>query len=81
MPGITIVSSSPGTEKTTLARSLAETSSMGLHVVSDDFYRYPAVLILPTTPETREQNETLLRAVARHQAKGALRLERSMWEA
>jgi cytidylate kinase len=65
MSSITIVSGCPGSGKTTLARTLAERSDEGLHLVSDDFYRYPGRPIAPTEPESKHQNETILRAVAR----------------
>lgn len=65
MAGITIVAGAPGTGKTTLARSLAEAKQSGLHLLSDDFYRYPGHVIAPTAPESREQNETIMRALAR----------------
>ncbi len=65
MNGITIVSGSPGSGKTTLARSLAESAAQGLHLQSDDFYRYPGRPIDPTRVESRAQNETIMRALAR----------------
>jgi len=36
-----------------------------MHLLSDDFYRYPGRPIAPTSPESKHQNETILRAVAR----------------
>ncbi|MBM4383861.1 MAG: AAA family ATPase [Deltaproteobacteria bacterium] len=65
MKPIVIVTGNPGAGKSTLARRLALAAERGLHLDSDLFYGFPARPIDPTTPDSREQNETILRALAR----------------
>jgi predicted kinase len=62
---IVIVSGSPGTGKSTLARSLAGESPCGLHLDSDFFYGFPAAPIDPALPEAHAQNTVVMRALAR----------------
>lgn len=67
-PSITIVSGTPGTGKTTISNRLAELwQAEGLraaHLDSDAFFSFPTNLIPPETPEAREQNEVVSRAIA-----------------
>jgi predicted kinase len=62
---VAIVSGCPGTGKTTLARVLAAAWPRGVHVRGDDFFAFLAKPVAPTLPESRAQNATVLRAVAR----------------
>lgn len=62
---MTIVSGSPGTGKTTIARELAKEAPTGVHIESDEFYFFIANLIAPSSPEANRQNETVITAVAR----------------
>ena len=63
MASVTIVSGCPGAGKTTLARALATSTPVGLHLDSDVFYSFPALRLDPTTPESRQQNTVILAAV------------------
>jgi predicted kinase len=65
MQPIVIVSGSPGTGKSTLARALSRHSERGLHLDSDLFYGFPANPIDPATPEAHAQNTAVMCALAR----------------
>jgi cytidylate kinase len=65
MSSLVIVSGSPGTGKTTVAKELAGRSSKAVHLVSDEFYYFIAHLIAPSSSEAKEQNEVVIRAAAR----------------
>ena len=65
MAPIAIVSGCPGSGKTTLSESLARSTPHGLHLLSDVFYRFPAVPIDPSRTESHHQNTVVMRAVAR----------------
>jgi cytidylate kinase len=62
---IALVSGCPGSGKTSLSRALADSAPMGVHLVSDVFYRFPAAPIDPTRPESHHQNTVIMRALAR----------------
>ncbi len=62
---LVIVSGCPGSGKTTLSRALAHGHPRGLHLVSDTFYEFPAHLVEPVDPASREQNTTIMRALGR----------------
>lgn len=64
MSAIVILSGCPGTGKTTLSRSLAESHARGIHLDTDRFYDFIAHLIPPVLPESRAQNETIASAAA-----------------
>jgi len=65
MPSLTIVSGQPGAGKTTISRELARRAPLGVHIESDEYYYVIVDLIAPSTPEARQQNNTVLTAVAR----------------
>ena len=65
MNGITILTGSPGTGKTTVAASLAAASDRGVHLATDRFYEFLAHRLDPTTPEAHQQNEAVVRAFMR----------------
>lgn len=65
MASLTIVSGAPGAGKTTVSRELAQRAPKGVHIVSDEFYFYIVDLIAPSSPESRDQNMTVITAVMR----------------
>jgi chloramphenicol 3-O-phosphotransferase len=65
-PGaIALVSGSPATGKSVLARRLAQAHARGVHFEIDPFYEFMAHPIAPTRPESHAQNEAIARAAAR----------------
>jgi cytidylate kinase len=65
MASITIISGCLGTGKTTLSKALAHAEPVGLHLVTDTFYQFPAHPLDPTTPESHKQNTTIMKAIGR----------------
>jgi cytidylate kinase len=65
MPSLTIVSGSPGAGKTTISKLLAQRAPRGVNIESDEYYYDIVDLISPSTPEARDQNDTVITAVAR----------------
>lgn len=59
---ITIISGTPGSGKTSLARMLSASASRGVHVESDVFFRFLAHRIDPSLPEASDQNSIVVRA-------------------
>ncbi len=62
MNNITIISGSPGSGKTMLASSLAQKSSKGVHMTTDDFYRYLSHRLDPSSPDSNLQNTYVVRS-------------------
>lgn len=64
-PPILILTGPPGAGKTTTARALAERSERAVHLESDHFFRFiRSGYVEPWKPESREQNEVVMRIVA-----------------
>lgn len=59
---ITIISGTPGSGKTSLARVLAASESRGVHIESDMFFRFLAHRVDPSLPDADSQNATVVRA-------------------
>lgn len=62
---VLIVSGCPGAGKSSVSSRLAAADACGLHLASDAFYGFPAHPVDPTTPESRAQNDAIVRAVMR----------------
>lgn len=65
MSSVTIISGCPGTGKTSVASRLAAETPKGVHIESDLFYHFIPHRILPILPESKDQNVTVITAVAR----------------
>jgi len=64
-PPVLILTGPPGAGKTTAARVLAERSERAVHVESDRFFHFiRSGYVEPWKPESREQNEVVMRIVA-----------------
>ncbi|NJN51227.1 MAG: AAA family ATPase [Gammaproteobacteria bacterium] len=59
---VVVISGPPGAGKSTLAATLAERCATGVHLHSDDFYRYLSHPLDPSTPASKSQNETVVDA-------------------
>jgi len=59
---ITIISGTPGSGKTSLARLLSANGSRGVHIESDMFFRFVAHRVDPSLPDASSQNSTVVRA-------------------
>jgi cytidylate kinase len=59
---ITIISGTPGSGKTSLARALAAGTPNGVHIETDAFFRFLAHGVDPSAPESRAQNSVVIRA-------------------
>lgn len=65
MNEIVIVTGSPGSGKSTTARTVAATFGKAVHLHTDDFWHYiVSGAIPPYLPEADNQNQTVLRAIA-----------------
>src|SRR4051812_977525 len=62
---VLIVTGPPGAGKTTAAEIVAARSERSVHLEADAFFRFiSSGYIEPWTPESREQNQTVMRIVA-----------------
>lgn len=59
---ITIISGTPGSGKTSLARLLSAGESRGVHIESDMFFRFLAHRVDPSLPGADNQNSAVVRA-------------------
>ncbi|MEM7017284.1 MAG: AAA family ATPase [Pseudomonadota bacterium] len=65
MNKINIIGGCPGSGKTTLSAQLAERSEVGVHIVTDQFYHFLSHRLDPSTPESKSQNTSVVRAFLR----------------
>jgi len=57
-----LISGCPGSGKTSLAKTLCARSGNAVHVETDVFFRFVENLIDPSRPESRDQNDAIVRA-------------------
>ncbi len=62
---VLVLTGSPGSGKTTAARCYVADQPKGLHMTTDDFFLWPAHPVDPTQPESKSQNEAIVRAFCR----------------
>jgi predicted kinase len=65
MTSLSIISGCPGSGKTTLAQHLANGHPDGVRIDTDAFYHFLAHRIDPSTPASKSQNTTVVRAFLR----------------
>lgn len=59
---VTIVSGNPGSGKTSLCACLSKRDPNGVHIESDHFFRFLSHVVDPSIPESKTQNETIVRS-------------------
>ena len=65
MSNLVIISGCPGSGKTTLAKQLAGRGKRGVRIDTDAFYHFLSHRLDPSTPESKDQNTTVVRAFLR----------------
>lgn len=65
MSSLIIISGCPGSGKTTLAKQLAARGRRGVRIDTDAFYHFLSHRLDPSTPESKGQNTTVVRAFLR----------------
>ena len=64
MTSVVILTGSPGSEKTTIARTLVAESPQGLHLVSDKYCELISHRMNPTQPKSDHQNTVVMHSLA-----------------
>ncbi len=61
---ITVITGPPGAGKTTIAAALARSTRLGVHLVTDTWYRWIVTgFVAPWKPEANDQNATVIEAI------------------